>query len=223
MSTIIHRNKFEDDTSPLVSLEDVHMEVTVFKQEEPSPTTDQPLLAYTSAPIHPLTEGASLNSSKSSWENEYLRRSRRNSEGSSQSHLRSQVPVYRSSTQTEDQSLHATATSPPRHAQYERIPFGRMIGRRHHLMLRRGERGQSEWPSLIGGSAKVQKYQKVMDDRALECEEEEEQEQEGEREVEKEVSSEKQRKTDRVSALKSRRSWSGSLTSAFTFAPYQSF
>ena len=89
-------------------------------------------------------------------------------------------------------------------------------------MLRRGERGQSEWPSLIGGSAKVQKYQKVVDDRAPECEEEEE-EQEQEQEVEEEVSSEKQRKVDRVSVLKSRRSWSGSLTSAFTFAPYQSF
>lgn len=97
-------------------------------------------------------------------------------------------------------------------------------------MLRRGEKGQSEWPSLIGGSAKVQKYKKVVDDRAPECEEEEQErereqewEQEQEREMEEEVSSEKQRKVDRVSALKTRRSWSGSLTSAFTFAPYQSF
>lgn len=220
MSTMMHSSKFEDDTAPLVSMEGVHFELTSLKQEQCSPTADLPLETYTSAPIHPLTQEMNLHSAGNSWESEHFK-ARRYSTGASQSYPRSHPPAHQSGTG--DQHLHTMATSPPRHAHYERIPSARMIGRRHHLMLRRGEKGTNEGSSFTRASVaaltKGQKYQRMLDDGAPERKEEQEVDEE-----EEEDSSEKRREVvDRVSAFKKRRSWSGSLPSAFTFAPYQSF
>lgn len=90
-------------------------------------------------------------------------------------------------------------------------------------MLRRGEKGTNDGFSFTRASVaaltKGQKYQRMLDDRAPERKEEQEVDEE-----EEEDSSEKRREVvDRFSAFKKRRSWSGSLPSAFTFAPYQSF
>lgn len=211
MSTIVQSSKFEDDTAPLVSLEGVHVELTSLKQEQSSPTNDLSLLTYTSAPIHPLAQGTSLRSTSNSWEGEHLSVSRRNSEGASKSHMRSHLHVYQSGTSAGDQSLPTS----PRHAQYERIPSARMIGRRHHLMLKRGEKSPIELPILAGPSTKGgQRYQRLVDDGAAEYEEEQE--------VEDEECTEGGFEEDRVFVSK-RRSRSGSLPSALTFAPYQSF
>lgn len=212
MSTIIQSSKSENDTAPLVSLEGVHVKLTSLKQEQCSPTSDLSLLTYTSAPVHPLAQEMSLHSASNSWEGEHLGVSRRNSEGAAKSHLRSHLHVYQSGTSAGDQPLPTS----PRHAQYERIPSARMVGRRHHLMLKRGEKGPVELPILAAPSTKGgQKYQRLVDDGAAECEKEQE--------VEDEECTERGSEEDRVSVSKKRRSWSGSLPSAFTFAPYQSF
>ena len=85
-------------------------------------------------------------------------------------------------------------------------------------MLKRGEKGANERSSFTASSTKGQKYQRMFDDGVPDRKEEQEEE-----EKEEEDSSERSSERDRVSALKNRRSWSGSLPSAFTFAPYQSF
>lgn len=212
MSTILRNSQFEDDVAPLVSLEGVHVDLTSLKQEDRCFTRDElPLLSYTSAPIHPFTEGTSYHSVSNSWEKEHLKESQRNGEGAAKSRLRGLLPMYQS--YTGNQSLHAT--SPPRHAHYERMPSPRMVGRRHNLMLKRGEKNSNERFTPKGPSPKGKKYQRMLSEGSPECEDEQE--------VEDEERTEEGVGADRVFATKKNRIRSGSLPSTFSFSPYQSF
>ena len=214
MSTIFRNSHFEEDAAPLVSLEGVDVDFTSHKQEERQFTRDElPLLTYTSAPVHPFTERTSHHPVSTSWEKEHWnsKESQRNSEGAVKSRLRGLLPMYQSNTGS--QSLNTT--SPPWHAFYERIPSPRMIGRRHNLMLKRGEKNPpNERFTPKGSPPKGKKYQRMFSDGSPKCEDEEE--------VEDEECKAEGVGEDSIFVSKNCNR-SGSLPAAFTFAPYQSF